>query len=261
MLLLCVVTTVLTATAQDKNLFQKENFTAPGGFVLPYRIMYPENYNPAAKYPLVLFLHGAGERGGDNEKQLVHGTDFFIRHNYDKSQFPAIVVAPQCPEAGFWANITRREKESFLGAGYTFETESKPAPAMQAVMDLVRNLLASGKIDKQRVYVGGLSMGGMGTLELIWRMPGTFAAAFPVCGGGDVQRLTKIAGSGIGIWLFHGDVDAVVPVQYSRNIYNTLKEKGCDVRYTEYPDVNHNSWDHTFQECALMPWLFGHRKK
>lgn len=243
--------------AQDKSLFLKETYTADG-FTLPYRVMYPENYDSAKQYPLVFFLHGAGERGDNNEAQLTHGYDFFVKYNHDQSQFPAIVVAPQCPLTSYWANVLRQDNDGQLS--FAFGVTNEPTPAMKAAMGLVDYWLTSGKIDTRRVYIGGLSMGGMGTLEMLWRKPNTFTAAFPVCGGTDLNKLDIYAQSNIGIWLFHGDVDAVVPVKCSRDIYNTLKAKGTDVRYTEYPGVNHNSWDNAFLECGLMPWLFGHKK-
>ena len=100
-------------------------------------------------------------------------------------------------------------------------------------MVLVKDWLSSGKVDANRVYIGGLSIGGMGTLELLWRMPQTFAAAFPICGGGDLNKL-PIYAKNTAVWLFHGDEDSIVPVENSRSIYNRLKELGCDVEYTEY---------------------------
>lgn len=244
--------------AQGTDYFQKEQFSNEG-FTLPYRVMYPEGYDASKQYPLVVFLHGAGERGDDNEKQLTHGRDFFIKYNHDKTQFPAIVIAPQCPATSYWANVLREEKAGG-GLNFTFGLTDEPTPAMKAAMALVDFWLASGKVDNRQIYIGGLSMGGMGTLEMLWRKPSVFAAAFPVCGGTDLNRLNRYNKMDMGVWLFHGDADVVVPVKYSRDIYDALKTADFDVRYTEYPGVNHNSWDNVFQESVLMPWLFGHRK-
>ncbi len=254
--LLWMLSTVV-GWAQVKEYFKKEQFSLEG-FVLPYRIMYPQDYDSTKQYPLVLFLHGAGERGDDNEKQLVHGRDFFIKYNYDKTQYPAIVIAPQCPLSSYWANVLRQDKGGELS--FAFGTTDEPTPAMKAALALVDFWLASGKVDSRQVYVGGLSMGGMGTLEMLWRKPSVFAAAFPVCGGTDLNKLNRYNKMNLGIWLFHGDADVVVPVKHSREVYEALKAVDFDVRYTEYPGVNHNSWDNTFQEPTLMPWLFGHRK-
>ncbi|MDR1226144.1 MAG: prolyl oligopeptidase family serine peptidase [Prevotellaceae bacterium] len=237
--------------------FKKEKFTHEA-FTLPYRVMYPEGYDSTKQYPLVVFLHGAGERGDDNEMQLKYGHDFFIKYNYSKSQFPAIVVAPQCPLSSYWPNVLRQQKDEKLS--FAFGVTDEPTPAMKTAMALVDYWLAAGRVDNRQVYIGGLSMGGMGTLEMLWRKPSVFAAAFPVCGGADMSKLNRYSKMPMGMWLFHGDADVVVPVQHSREVYNALKAVDFDVRYTEYPNVNHNSWDHVFQETMLMPWLFGHKK-
>ncbi len=256
-ILFSLISATFVCRAQDKGVFLKETFT-DNGFTLPYRVMYPENYDSTKQYPLVFFLHGAGERGDDNEKQLTHGAGFFIKYNHDPSQFPAIVIAPQCPMTSYWANVLRQDNNGNLS--FSFGTTDEPTPAMKTAMALLDRWLSSGKTDVNRVYIGGLSMGGMGTLEMLWRRPNVFAAAFAVCGGADLKKLDVYAKSDIGIWLFHGDADVVVPVERSREVYNALMNKGTDVRYTEYPGVNHNSWDNVFQECGLMPWLFGHKK-
>ncbi len=237
--------------------FKKEKFTH-NGFTLPYRVMYPDGYDSTKQYPLVVFLHGAGERGDDNEMQLKLGGDFFVKYSYSKSQFPAIVIAPQCPTTSYWANVLRQQKDGKLS--FAFGVTDEPTPAMATAMALVDYWLTSGKVDNRRVYIGGLSMGGMGTLEMLWRKPQVFAAAFPVCGGADLSKINRYYKMPMGIWLFHGDSDVVVPVQHSRDVYGKLKAADFDARYTEYPGVNHNSWDNVFQETALMPWLFGHRK-
>ncbi|MDU1892296.1 MAG: alpha/beta hydrolase-fold protein [Dysgonomonas sp.] len=224
------------------------------GYTLPYQVMFPENYDETKKYPLVVFLHGAGERGEDNEKQLVHGKQFLIDNFYSQNQ--AIVIAPQCPADNYWSNVERHQLDKMV---LTFGVTDEATPAMSTLMNLIRNWLSSGKVDVTRVYVGGLSMGGMGTLELLWRMPQTFVAAFPVCGGADMNKLPFYA-KNTAVWIFHGDSDSVVPVENSRNIYKELKELGCDVEYTEYKGVNHNSWDNVFQEKTLASWLFKHKR-
>lgn len=225
------------------------------GYTLPYQVMFPENYDETKTYPLFIFLHGAGERGNDNQKQLTHGKQFLI-DNF-QSEYPAIVIAPQCPAESYWANVSR----SVIGdkMTLTFGLSDEPTQPMTTLMALINYWLSSGKVDKERVYAGGLSMGGMGTLELLWRMPHTFVAAFPICGGGDLNKLPLYARSAA-VWLYHGAADSVVPVQNSRDIYKLLKESGCDVQYTEYEGVNHNSWDNVFQEKELVPWLFKHKK-
>lgn len=221
------------------------------GLTLPYKVMYPKDYDKNKTYPLVIFLHGAGERGNDNEAQLTHGKQFLIDNFSEK--YPAIVIAPQCPQGNYWANIKRHDNG--LGISFSFLSTEKPTPTMKTLILLIEDWLASGHVDTSRVYVGGLSMGGMGTFELLWRMPETFAAAFPICGGSNVEK-TKLYAKNTAVWIFHGADDSVVPVERSREMHEELKRLEGQVKYTEYEGVNHNSWDNTFQEVELVPWLF-----
>lgn len=225
------------------------------GQTLPYQIMFPENYDESEQYPLVIFLHGAGERGDDNQKQLTHGKQFLIDNFYTGNQ--AIVIAPQCPENSYWANVKRHQIDNKIT--FAFGATDAPTFPMQTLVSLVQDWVSSGKVDAERVYVGGLSMGGMGTLELLWRMPDTFAAAFAICGATDLNKLSSYA-KNTAVWLFHGDDDSVVPVENSRSAYKKLKELGCDAEYTEYKGVNHGSWVNAFQEKELAPWLFKHKR-
>jgi len=226
------------------------------GFTLPYQVMFPENYDASKQYPLVVLLHGGGERGNDNQKQLTHGKQFLI-DNFYNGEYSAIVIVPQCPADSYWANVTRHQIDN--KTTFTYGLTNEPTPPMATLVALIRDWLSSGKVDISKVYAGGLSMGGMGTFELLWRMPQTFAATFPICGGGDISKLPFYA-KNTAVWIFHGEDDSVVPVQNSRNIYKQLKELGCDVEYTEYKGVNHNSWDNVFQEKTLVPWLFERHK-
>lgn len=225
------------------------------GVSLPCQVSFPENYDETKQYPLIIFLHGAGERGRDNEKQLTHGKDFLLQNTQKK--YPAIVVAPQCPEYSYWSNVKinslNKERPFF------FDSSDKATPAMEALTVLINDWISSGKVDSKQVYVGGLSMGGMGTFELLWRMPNVFAAAFPICGGGSIEKVVSSTYN-TSVWIFHGSADSVVPVANSQTIYNAMKAAGRNVKYTEYPGVNHNSWDNVFQEKDLFTWLFSHKK-
>jgi predicted peptidase len=125
---------------------------------------------------------------------------------------------------------------------------------------LVNKLLREGYIDKKKVYVGGLSMGGMGTFEILYRCPKTFAAAFPICGGGNSEYVGKYAKK-VKIWAFHGAKDDVVPPKYSETMANAIKSNGGVIKFTIYPNDNHNSWDSAFAEPDLLPWLFSNIKK
>lgn len=225
------------------------------GYTLPYQIMYPKDYDASKRYPLLIFLHGAGERGDNNENQLTHGKDFLI--NNFQTNYPAIVIAPQCPATSYWSNVQKiilDNKTSFI-----FGMTSQPTPAMETLVHLVNYWLSSGKVDLKQVYVGGLSMGGMGTYELLWRMPNTFAAAFPICGGGDVHKVVEST-KNTALWIFHGSADDVVSPKFSQDMYQELKDAGNEVKYTEYPGVNHGSWINVFQSTDLIPWLYSHKK-
>lgn len=225
------------------------------GTTLPYQIMYPKDYDSSQQYPLLVFLHGSGERGDDNLKQLTHGKEFLI--NNFQTEYPAIVIVPQCPTTCYWVNIEEnifRDKNSF-----SFGVSDKPTPPMETLVYLINYWIRSGKIDKKQIYVGGLSMGGMGTYELLWRMPNTFAAAFPICGGGDLKKIVENSKK-TALWIFHGADDDVVPVKYSQDIYSALTKAKKEVKYTEYPNVNHDSWNNALAEEKLVPWLFKHRK-
>ena len=151
----------ISATAQtnDFSLYQKEIYIH-GRDTLPYRILLPFNYDPSKKYPLIIFLHGSGERGNNNEAQLVHGGSLFIADSI-RMNYPAIVIFPQCPANGFWSNVkidTSKNSRSF-----TFIPDGKPTSSMRSLIGLLSAIKYEYKIDEHRIYVGGLSMGGMGT--------------------------------------------------------------------------------------------------
>ena len=240
--------------AQDLNLFQKKQFII-GNDTLPYRLLLPENYDASKKYPLVFFLHGAGERGNDNEKQLVHGAKLFLKEEV-RRDYPAIVVFPQCPQNSFWSNVDFRIENGKRVFG--FKAQGEPTIAMKLAQELLYSIMKDYPVNKRQVYAGGLSMGGMGTFEIVRRNPKLFAAAFPICGGGEpttasVMKKTKW-------WVFHGGKDDVVPPELSEKMVDALKAAKAAVKFTLYPDANHNSWDPAFAEPELLSWLFKQKK-
>ncbi|MFD2245366.1 prolyl oligopeptidase family serine peptidase [Pontibacter ruber] len=247
-----------SASAQDElEAYERRQFVH-GNDTLPYRILYPENYKPDQKYPLILVLHGAGERGRNNESQLVHGAKLFLKPEY-RQQYPAIVVFPQCPPEDYWSNVNIVYSADSSSRTFNYRKGGSPTRSLKAVMELVEELEKFGSIDKRRMYLGGLSMGGMGTFELLRRKPDTFAAAFPICGGGHPAGARKYAKK-VSLWVFHGEEDGVVPVEKSTVMVEAIRKAGGDVKYTVYPGVNHNSWDYAFAEPELLSWLFSHRK-
>ncbi len=244
------------AEAQDTDLYQQKTYLAKNGTEIPYRILYPAGFDPSKKYPLVLFLHGAGERGNDNRAQLVHGSSLFLEK---QSQFPAIVILPQCPKDRYWSSVKIDRSQPKYKFEYDYKS-TKETPELSAVMALLKDLSRKHKIDRNRIYVMGLSMGGMGTFEAITRHPRVFAAAIPICGGGDPSLAGNFAKK-VPLWVFHGAEDAVVHADYSREMVKATESAGGKVKYTEYPGVNHNSWDNAFAEPELLPWLFSQKKK
>jgi predicted peptidase len=126
---------------------------------------------------------------------------------------------------------------------------------LKLVSDFIDTLISAGQVDLRRIYIGGLSMGGFGTFELLWRRPGFFAAAIPICGAGNHEK-TSTYKANFPMWIFHGEKDPVIPVANSRLIYETMKKTNNKVRYTEYPGIGHNSWVNAFAEPTILPWLF-----
>ncbi len=246
-----------TISAQDYSLYRKELFIS-GKDTMPYRLLLPENYSPGKTYPLILFLHGAGERGNDNESQLVHGGNLFLKDSIRKN-FPAIVVFPQCSADSYWSNIIPKYDSTGKRIGFVFSDGGTPTKAMRLLMELFHQLHKKFKIDKRMEYAGGLSMGGMGTFEIVNRNPGVFAAAFAICGGANPETAKNI--STTAWWIFHGLKDDVVNPEYSIDMANALKAAGADVKLTLYPEANHNSWDSAFAEPDFLPWLWSHRLK
>ena len=234
----------------------KEELLVHQNDTLPYRILLPKNYNSQKSYPLLIFLHGAGERGNDNKSQLVHGSFLFKFKDFRKNH-PAIVVFPQCPEKSSWANVKRNYE---MSAGQKFDffkkiSENRQLIMVEKLLDLIQKKY---DIDETRRYVGGLSMGGMGTFELVARNPDYFAAAFPICGGGNPHWSNLLKRTPF--WIFHGEDDGVVSVDFSRKMYEALSKEKASVRLTIYPKVNHNSWDNSFAEPDLMHWLFSNKR-
>lgn len=259
MMLLCIAF-AKAAIAQNPPPSQEvlEAFTARtfehNSKELPYRIVMPSNFDPNKKYPLHLFLHGAGERGNDNQSQLIHGSSLFLEK---REEYPAIVIFPQCPAEDYWAAvaISRGDNQNI----FEFPESPKPTWAMEAVLALLDTQLQNKYVDKNRIYLSGLSMGGMGTFELLYHRPTTFAAATPICGGGYPDNV-KLWAQHTPAWIFHGDDDNVVPTFYSKTMVEALLKYEVTPKATFYPNVGHDSWTNAFAEKELFPWIYSHVK-
>ncbi len=254
-ILLLVFSYTYPASAQGLNVYEKKLFIN-GKDTLRYRILYPENYRKRKAYPLIVFLHGSGERGRDNEAQLLHGGDMFISER-NRKNFKAIVLFPQCPKDSVWSRFARN--------GSTNERRylhAEPPPVPQILVKKLMDSLTENRIvDKKKVYLGGLSLGGYGTYDMMMRYPDYFAAAFPICGATDIPHFLETA-PGIPIWIFHGALDKIVPPNSDRELFMALRTRNVkSVFYTEYPEAGHNSWDAAFAEPKLLPWLFMQKNK
>jgi len=228
---------------------EKRMYTDPQSKVLRYRVLKPEDYDPKKSYPLVLFFHGAGERGDDNEKQLIHGVPEFAKPA-NRKQYPCFLVAPQCPDKQRWVEVD-------WGA-LSHKQPAEPSEPMRLTLELLPALQKEFSIDPQRIYVTGLSMGSFGTWDIIARKPELFAAAVPICGGADEATAPKIAK--LPIWAFHGEKDGAVKTVRSRNMIEALKKAGGEPKYTEYPGVGHDSWGPTYRDPEVFKWLFAQKR-
>lgn len=240
--------------SQIHTIAQPERFSknqyVHGKDTLSYRLLFPDA-DTIRKYPLVIFLHGSGERGSDNEAQLKWGVQNFAT---DKNmvQHPAIVIAPQCPINQTWSNTKRTPGST------TMELLPTPAKPMQLLIELIRQTVTAMPVDTSRIYITGLSMGGYGAFDAIERYPNLFAAAVPVCGGGDVSKAALIAR--IPIWMFHGAEDPAVSTANSVDMNAALMKTGAHPGLTIYPETGHFSWLAAYSDEHMMEWLFRQHK-
>jgi len=179
------------------NTFQAKTFDASDGQQLLYNIYQPKTDNE--KLPLLIFLHGAGERGNDNSAQLVHIAPI-LTNEVNRKKYPAILLFPQCPENEYWANIDVSQD-----GGWTPNSTGHPSPPMQRVIELIETFRSNPNVDTDRIYISGLSMGGFGTFDLLARHPDWFAGAIPICGGADLNNVAPYKNTPL--WIFHGAKD------------------------------------------------------
>lgn len=247
MMTACVLLLGALLAAQDPaQVMEAREFQGAGGGKLLYRLTRPREA-AGKKLPLLLFLHGAGERGDDNAKQLKNCVRNLLPVLERNS---CVLVAPQCPVGKQWVEV------NWSAAWH--DAPEKPSEPLGLTIELLAALQKELPLDGKRVYVTGLSMGGYGTWDILARRPDLFAAAVPLCGGGDEKQAPAIAK--VPQWIFHGDRDTVVPTARSRNMVEALRKAGGSPKYTEFPGVGHNCWDKAYAEPGLFPWLFAQKK-
>lgn len=195
-----------------------------------YLLFLPNNYETQEQWPTILFLHGAGEKGSNLEYVKRHGVPRIVEEQPD---FPFIVVSPQCPQRGYWS-----------------------VPLLSNLLDEV---LSTYRVDADRVYLTGISMGGFGTWYLGTAQPQRFAAIAPICGGGEPEYACNL--KELPVWTFHGARDTVVPLRESEEMVKALKACGGNVKFTVYPEAGHDSWTQTYNNPALYDWFLQHRRE
>ncbi len=243
-----------TLLSQNEAYLAK-SYVSINGDTLLYRELTPQKIDTNAKYPLVLFLHGAGERGTDNNKQLTHGSMMFS-NPVNQEKYACYAVFPQCPPDKYWPTPNRPDN---FNSKEPFPSNAEISQPLALTKELLDKLTEEYPIDKNRIYVIGLSMGGMGTFDIVCRFPEYFAAAVPICGGINIERLDNFR-TNTKFRIFHGDADSVVPVRFSREAYVKLKEEGNSVEYIEFPGVNHDSWNPAFNQHDFFSWIFKQSK-
>lgn len=251
-LLLCLLAASVAARAGEAPRFVERSLQLHGASYR-YQVFVPDGWTAKRDWPMVLFLHGSGERGSDNRAQLSQGLPHWLaQHGAD---FPAVVVIPQAPDGSRWNGAI----------------EAMALKALEHSIDEWHG-------DRRQLYLTGLSMGGYGAWQIAVDHPGMFAAAAIVCGGirhpNDhanlrVQGIPAAAGDpyawvaahigALPVWIFHGADDGVVPPEESRRMYAALQARGSEVRHTEFPGVGHVSWPQAYATASLWPWMFAHR--
>ena len=236
---------IQTYSVAQSDRFEPRVYKSADGDSLQYRLMIPD-YNPIRDYPLVVFLHGSGERGEDNKAQLKWGIQQLASDNMMKN-FPCFVLAPQCPANGWWSNY-----ENLADGQLSLKPEA--GQAMSLMIELVESLIIDLNIDTNRIYITGLSMGGYGTFDAIIRRPDLFAAAIPVCGGGDISQAKLI--KDIPMWIITGSEDSVVDPKLSTDMLLELHKEGARPGFTLYPETGHYSWLAAYSDPMIWAWLF-----
>jgi predicted peptidase len=244
--------------AGAENSYLEDSIIYTGGeyrdHAFKYRLLLPVDHDPAARpggksWPLILFLHGAGERGSDNAAQLKYLPELMALPEH-REKHRAFVLAPQCPANRTWSAVDMKTMAASRSAGPTDEA--------RAVLAMLDGVMRNHPVDPRRVYLTGLSMGGYGAWDLAARRPDLWAAVVPICGGGDPGTAARM--KDLPIWAFQGAKDPVVPPERSREMVEAVRRAGGNPRTTEYADGAHDSWTPAYRDPDLLAWLFAQRK-
>ncbi len=228
----------------QSELFEKRIYQS-GEFEMPFRLHVPENYDTALSYPLILYFHGSGERGIDNEITLKHGVMNFVRAE-NLVKYPCFIIVPQCMPEHRWVEVH-----------WSLPSHSRPenmSVPMCLAVEILNQTIEWYPVDTSRIYVTGLSMGGFATWDIITRFPDRFAAAIPVCGGGDTALASLI--THVPIWAFHGKLDRVVLPSRSIDMVDAVNRYGGNAKLTLLETIGHNAWDKAYTNPKLIEWLF-----
>lgn len=237
LVILCLSLVFITSHAQNSVNLKAKYKTYSQSYLqgMRYGLFAPPGYDKGKSYPMIVYLHGS--------RDTVSRDKDYYNESF-QSKRPTFILSPKCTEPN-------------LGWGDTWHEEH--TPHAKKVLKLIDSLTSKYNIDKKRIYIYGISMGGFGVFSMLTKEPGKFAAAYAICGGADAKAAPRLLNTPL--WIFHGDADDVVPVYLSRDVYNEIIKLGGKVtKYTEYPGVKHNSWDNAMKEPGLNDWLYGYPK-
>ncbi len=249
LVIFAIVLTIGACALNVEEAFSFEEFVLDGS-IMPYRLYVPEDYNEENEYPMVVFLHGAGERGKDNDLQLKNAVQTLF-DRADGLMAGAIVIAPQCPEGEQWVDTP------WEYGNYSTDLISE-SDELGTVMALISSLEEKYSIDTARIYAMGVSMGGFGTWDLIIRHNDVFAAAAPMCGGGDPLKAASLLETPI--YTFHGTADAAVPFEGTEEMVTAIEDEGGRlINFVIYDGEGHSIWEKAAAEEGWVEWLFAQK--
>jgi predicted peptidase len=249
--LACFVSLLLlggaSAVANDTNEFLARTYTNAANKTLSYRLLLPKGYDAKQSYPAILYLHGAAARGSDNAEPLNWGPELFLEPSL-RERHGFFLIVPQCPRGGGWIESAWNEPSG-----------ARESEALRLALEVISDGLPKEfNLDPKRRYLTGVSMGGHAVWLVMVRRPGFFAAAVPVCSGGDSKIVTAAAAK-FPVWAFHSDDDHLVPVQQARSLVKAWRQHGGTAKYTEYTGLKHSSWKKAYAEPQMFDWLFQQR--